>query len=91
MNRSRLPLLWLVLPSVVFFLLLAAFVVRLSRREQVATEAPVVSPTPVVFPQSPPQTTSGLASLIGQIAGWRADDPRLAAPIFERQISLPAE
>lgn len=82
---------WTILPSAVFFLLVAVWVARLAKRGEVATEV-ASSPTPAVFPQAPPPvTTSGLSSLVGQIEGWRVDDPRLATPVFDRKISLPAE
>ena len=91
MNGRRLHLIWLILPSVVFFLLVAAFIIKLSRRPVTSTQAPAGSPTPVGYPLVTPGADNGLTSLVGQIAGWQASDPRLAAPPFDRKISLPAE
>ena len=91
MKKHRFNLVWLTLPSVVFFLLVAFFVARLSRRPQNATQAPAILPTPVVYPIASPGADNGLSSLVQQIAGWQVSDPRLAAPPFDRKISLPAE
>ena len=91
MNGRRLHLIWLILPSVVFFLLVAAFIIRLARRPATSTQAPAISPTPVGYPVATPGTGNGLTSLVGQIAGWQVSDPRLAAPPFDRKISLPSE
>lgn len=90
MKNRQLPLLWLVLPSAVFFLLVAVFVARLSRRVEVATEV-ASSPPPSVFPEATPVVAGGLPSLVRQIEGWQVDDPRLATSVFDRKISLPQE
>jgi len=91
MNGRRLNLVWLILPSVVFFLLVATFIIKLSRRPAISTQAPVGSPTPLDNPAATPETDNGLTSLVRQIAGWQVNDLRLAAPPFDRKISLPSE
>lgn len=91
MNGRRLHLIWLILPSVVFFLLVAAFIIKLSRRPATSTQAPAGSPTPAGYPAATPGADNGLKSLVQQITGWQVSDPRLAAPPFDRKISLPSE
>ena len=91
MNGRRLHLIWLILPSVVFFLLVAVFVIKLSRRPATSTQAPAGSPIPVGNPVATPGAGNGMTSLVQQITGWQISDPRLAAPPFDRKISLPNE
>lgn len=91
MGEKKLHLIWLILPSAVFFLLVAAFGVRLSRRSAVSTEVVTVSPSPLATPGATPVVEEGLPSLVEQIDGWRVDDPRLAVPAFDRKIALPTE
>lgn len=91
MNGRKINILWLILPSVVFFLMVAAFVFSLGRNQSSSTESPTVSPTPIVFPEATPQVTEGLPSLVQQIEGWQLNDPHLAPPAVDRKISLPEE
>ena len=82
---------WLILPSVVFFLLVAAFIIKLAKPPSNSTQILAASPTPIVYPAPTPWADTGLSSLVLQIAGWQAVDPHLVFPAFERKISLPAE
>lgn len=83
---------WLILPSVVFFLLVATFVVKLGPKSPISTEViPSPTPTPISTSLFTPAPVAGLSSLVGQIQGWQVVDPKLAAPAFDRKISLPAE
>lgn len=90
MPPKHFHLFWLILPSVVFFLLVAFFVVKLAHKPQNKTEA-LPSPTPISFPVASPQPIQGISSLVLQIQGWQVVDPQLVAPNVDRQISLPAE
>ncbi len=90
MPPKHFHLFWLILPSAVFFLLLAAFVVKLARKPLNKTEARP-TPTPISFPSVSPPPPQGISSLVIQIQGWQLTDPLLAAPIVDRKISLPAE
>ncbi|MDO8488433.1 MAG: hypothetical protein Q7S31_03985 [bacterium] len=89
--KPKLNIFWLILPSVVFILLVSLVVLRFSRRPENSTEAPAVSPTPIVYPAPTPISVQGLPSLVKQIDGWQANDPRLAPPVVDRKISLPEE
>lgn len=91
MNGKRLNLIWLILPSVVFFLLVAVFIIKLSRRPATSTQVPAGSPPAKRDPVATPGADNGLTSLLQQVTGWQASDPRLAAPAFDRKISLPSE
>lgn len=81
---------WLLVPGIIFVIIFIALLLALPKPEKIAT---TVSATPTADEtiNPAPVQKSVYQDLYNQISGYTPEDPSLAAPNFDRKISLPKE
>lgn len=86
---KNLRLVALIAPAAVFVAVFLILVLRLPRSQPNSIVSPEASPPPQsVTPHPSPTPMSKTADLTAQMASFQVFDPQLAAPNFDRSISL---
>lgn len=89
MRQPKLIL--LLIPGVIFLLVLVLIISKLPKTAPNKTEVPAALETPIPSSTPPPTGHTPIQLYLQSVNDLQISDPQLAAPNFDRKISLPIE